>query len=103
MEQWVSGSVSDPQDDAERARYQKGRVALAARIMHDEGWGIGCAVGVTARDALDPTLVWVLPRGKPLSTIVSADLIGVDLCGKVVVPNPEGRECGCYCPGWYHR
>lgn len=60
--------------------------------MDDQGWGIGCAVGLSARDASDSGLVWFLPRRKPLCTIVSADLIGVDLNGKVV--HATDRECG---------
>jgi len=63
--------------------------------MNDRGWGVGYAVGLSARDALNKNLVWVIPRGKPLCTIVSADLIGVDLEGKVVVPSKEGRTGEC--------
>lgn len=60
--------------------------------MDDQGWGIGCALGLSARDAADSQLVWVLPRRKPLCTITSADLIGVDLNG-TIVHKGCGREC----------
>jgi ribulose-5-phosphate 4-epimerase/fuculose-1-phosphate aldolase len=71
-------------DDDTRARYQKGQLALAARIMEAQGWGIGCAVGLSARDALDKNTVWVLPKGKPLIAMTSADLVAVSLDGEVV-------------------
>lgn len=80
-------------DDAERQRYQKGSLALGARVMDDQGWGIGYGIGLSARDALDTNLVWVIPRGKPLKTMVSADLIGIDLKGEVVHASKDGREC----------
>lgn len=77
----------------ERARYQKGRLAIAARIFDDQGWGIGCAGGLSARDAVNPQLVWVLPCRKPLRSIVSADLVGVNLEGHIVIPSETLREC----------
>lgn len=83
--------------EEERAKYQKGRLAMAARIFDDQGWGIGCAGGLSARDAVDPEVVWVLPRRKPLCSIVSADLIGVHLDGKIVVPSETLRECESGC------
>ncbi|GMK54285.1 hypothetical protein CspeluHIS016_0108710 [Cutaneotrichosporon spelunceum] len=76
----------------ERARYQKGRLALAARIFAEQGWGIGCAGGLSARDAVNSDLVWVLPRGKPLCAIGSADLVGVNLDGHIVIPSATLRE-----------
>lgn len=79
-------------DDAERQRYQKGSLALGARVMDEQGWGVGYGIGLSARDALDSNLIWVLPRGKPLRTIVSADLIGVNLAGEAVIPSKDGRE-----------
>lgn len=79
--------------DEERAQYQKGRLAMAARIFDDQGWGIGCAAGLSARDAVNPELVWVLPRRKPLCSIVSADLVGIGLDGKIRVPSETLREC----------
>lgn len=79
--------------EEERAVYQKGRLAMAARIFDDQGWGIGCAGGLSARDAVDPELVWVLPRRKPLCSMVSTDLIGVNLEGNIVVPSETLREC----------
>lgn len=77
----------------ERAQYQKGRLVMAARIFDDQGWGIGCAAGLSARDAVNPDLVWFLPRRKPLCSIVSADLVGVNLEGRIVVPSETLREC----------
>ncbi|BEI80057.1 hypothetical protein CcaverHIS002_0105860 [Cutaneotrichosporon cavernicola] len=82
----------------ERARYQKGRLAMAARIFDDQGWGIGCAGGLSARDAINPDLIWVLPRRKPLCAIVSADLVGVNLQGRIVVPSDTLREYDEYVP-----
>ncbi|RSH76714.1 uncharacterized protein EHS24_005290 [Apiotrichum porosum] len=77
--------------DTERQRFQKGALALGARVMDERGWGVGYSVGLSARDALDTNLVWVVPRGKPLCTIVSADLIGVDLKGEIRVSSKDGR------------
>lgn len=61
-------------------------------MLDAQGWGVGYGIGISARDALEHDLVWVLPRGKPLNTIVSADLIGVNLKGEIVHPSKDGRE-----------
>jgi len=52
--------------------------------MDSQGWGVGCAVGLSARDALDKEKVWVLPKGKPLIAMTSADLVAVNLSGEVI-------------------
>ncbi|KAL1405559.1 hypothetical protein Q8F55_009198 [Vanrija albida] len=83
-------------DDAQRARYQRGQLALAARIFSDAGWGVGHAIGLSARDAADPSVVWFVPRGRALNAVRSADLIGVDLAGNVV--SGAGEPDGSYAP-----
>lgn len=78
-------------DPVERRRYFKGRLALAARIMDGEGWGVGCSLGLSCRDPNEADLIWVIPRGKPPRAMGSKDLIGVRLDGSIVHP-VEGRE-----------
>jgi ribulose-5-phosphate 4-epimerase/fuculose-1-phosphate aldolase len=68
----------------EQREYEKGRLALAFRILARMGMNEGTAGHITLRDPSKPDHFWVNPLGRPFSLMRRSDLILVNPDGVVV-------------------
>ena len=73
----------------EQREFEKGRLALAFRILARLGMNEGTAGHITLRDPSRPDHFWVNPLGRPFSMMRRSDLILVNPEGIVVEGGPN--------------
>ncbi|TIB76427.1 arad-like aldolase/epimerase [Wallemia mellicola] len=67
-----------------KREYIKERLALAFRVMAQNGLDEGAAGHLTVRDSLDGSTFWVNPFGVPFDTMTVTDLLRIDHTGAII-------------------
>lgn len=78
--------IEHPQitDKHVKREYIKERLALAFRVMAQNGLDEGAAGHLTVRDSLDGSTFWVNPFGVPFDTMTVTDLLRIDHTGAII-------------------
>ncbi|GFZ49200.1 hypothetical protein JCM24511_06950 [Saitozyma sp. JCM 24511] len=75
----------------EEAAYRKNRLVLACRILAREGYEF-CGTYISERDPVQPSTIWTHPADITLSAVTVADLVQLDLDGKLLSPGAQGSN-----------